>query len=100
MPYSEETKRAIQIAQSLSREYNNEYLGCPHLMMGLLHNDVGLASWLASLQKDINFIKEWAEIRLEQYPKSNKPVESPAADKLAANVFDLADMIALQLNRD
>ena len=76
MEYSEEVKRTIQIAQSLAKEYRNAQFGAPHLLMAVLHNDVGLASWLGVIQKDINFMREWAEIRLESYPKGVNISES------------------------
>lgn len=100
MSYPEEVKRTIQIAQSLAKEYHHETFGPAHLMQGLLHNEVGLASWLAAIGKDIHFMREWAEIRLENYPRSSRSAEIPAADEQAKAVFELADLVAMQLNRD
>jgi ATP-dependent Clp protease ATP-binding subunit ClpB len=99
MTFSEETKKSIQIAQSLAREYHNERFGSPHLLQAVLHNETGLASWLVSHQKDIHYMREWAEIRMEQYPKGTKSTENPAADDTIASVLELSDLIALQLNR-
>jgi ATP-dependent Clp protease ATP-binding subunit ClpB len=100
MPYSDEIKRTIQIAQSLAKEYRNENFGPPHLLLALLHNEVGLGSWLGTLKKDVGFMREWAEIRLDDYPKSGKLPESPAADAKATAALELADLTAMQLNRD
>jgi ATP-dependent Clp protease ATP-binding subunit ClpA len=100
MPFPEEVKKAIAIARSLAKEYRNETFGAGHLLMAILHNEIGLASWLASIQKDIHFMREWAEIRMENYPKNGKSPESPSADSPVATTLELADLIALQLNHD
>ncbi len=100
MPYPEEVKKAISIAQSLAKEYRNETFGSPHLLQGLLHNDVGLASWIISIGKDVHFMREWAEIRIEDYPRSGRVPENPPADDKVKSALELADLIAIQLNRD
>jgi len=98
MAYSEEIKKAIPIAQSLAKEYRSGSFGPPHLLQAVLHNDFGLASWLASRQKDINYMREWTEIRMESYPRAGKVQENPVADSQVTAVLELADLIALQLN--
>ena len=100
MPYTEEVKRAISIAQSLAKEYRNEHFGPGHLLEAILHNEIGLASWLASIQKDIYYMREWAEIRMENYVKTGKSPENPSADEKAVAALELAELVALQLNHD
>lgn len=100
MPFAEDIKRAIPIAQSLAKEYQHAQFGPPHLLTAILHNETGLASWLAAQQKDIHFMRDWAEIRMEEYPRGNRATENPPADPKATAALDLADMVALQLNRD
>lgn len=100
MPYADEVKRAISIAQSLAKEYQNDHFGPGHLLEAILHNEIGLSSWLGTLKKDINYMREWAEIRVETYPKANKTSESPAADDKSARTLELAEIIALELNHD
>ena len=100
MPFPEEVKKAISIARALAKEYRNETFGPAHLLQAILHNEIGLASWLASIRKDIHFMREWAEIRIENYPRTGKSPESPSADSTVASTLELADLIALQLNHD
>jgi ATP-dependent Clp protease ATP-binding subunit ClpB len=100
MAYSEEVKKAISIAQSLAKEYKNQSFGPGHLLQAVLHQEVGLAPWLSIHQKDIHFMREWAEIRIENYPKSGKTPENPSADEKVISTLELSDLIALQLNRD
>ncbi|MDJ1502988.1 ATP-dependent Clp protease ATP-binding subunit [Xanthocytophaga agilis] len=100
MNYTESVRRAIQIAQSLCKEYQNELFGPAHLLMGLLHNDVGLASWLAAQGKDIYYLRDWAEVRMEGYPRSGRSVQNPSGDEQVKSVMELADLVRMQLGRE
>lgn len=97
MNTANETKLAIQIAQAVVKEYGHDAIAPPHLMMGLLHNDVGLASWLTALSKDVYFMRDWIEYRLELLPKVGRVDELPGANAQTQQVMKLADLIALQL---
>jgi ATP-dependent Clp protease ATP-binding subunit ClpB len=99
MNYPEPVKRAIQIAQSLSREYQNELFGPAHLLKGLLHNDVGLASWLATLHQDIHYLREWADVHIEDYPRSGRQSENPPGDEKVKAVMELAELVRMQLGK-
>jgi ATP-dependent Clp protease ATP-binding subunit ClpB len=100
MAYNDDLKRAIQIAQSIAKEYSHEQFSPSHLMLALLHNEIGLASMLASTGKDIHFLREWAEIRIEDTPKSTRTSENPSGDNKVYLVMEMADLIAMQLSRD
>lgn len=100
LSFSESLKTATRIAQSFAKEYNNEKFSLPHLLRGLLHKDVGLHPFLNSLEKDVPYMIEWAEIRLEDSPKGSKIPESIPADEKAVNVFEEADNIRLKLGLD
>ncbi len=100
LSFSESLKTAIQIAISFAKEYKNEKFSLPHLLRGLLHKETGLHPFLNSLDKDISYMIEWAEIRLDDYPKTGKTPESVSADERTANVFEEADNIRLKLGLD
>ena len=97
MNLSNETKLAVQIAQAVVRENKQAAIAPPHLLLGLLHNDVGLASWLAAMDKDVYFLRDWAEYRLEMLPKAARVDELPGGDEYVQQAMKLADLIALQL---
>jgi ATP-dependent Clp protease ATP-binding subunit ClpB len=97
---TENLKYALNVAQQLAREYRQEKVGSAHLLMALLHNDVGLASDLVMAGKDVPYLRDWAEVRLEEAPKAVRVPENPAFDGSAHAAIDLAELIALQLNRD
>lgn len=98
MNLAEPTKEAVQIAQAIAKEHQHETIAPPHLMLGLLHNDVGFASWLANLGKDIYFLRDWADYRLELLPKSGKPSADPSGDGSVQQAMKLAELVALQVS--
>ncbi len=98
MTLSETAKRAVQIAQALAKENHHAQIGPAHLMLGLLHNDVTLASWLMALGKDVHYLRDWAEIRLEDVPRSGRVPENPAGDGAVQATVQMAELIALQLS--
>ena len=101
MAYSDNLKRSLHIAQAVAHEYRQQYYAAPHLLTALLHNEIGLASWLvAVLDKDIHYLREWAEVRLEDQPKAARPPEMPTPDAGVQQVLEMANLVALQLSRD
>jgi ATP-dependent Clp protease ATP-binding subunit ClpB len=98
--FSDDLKNAIGIAQAIVKEYTNKNISPAHLLKALLHKDIGLLPFLNSLDKDIYYIEEWAEVRIESYPKSSRIEENPQADNDLVSVFHEADNIRLKLSND
>ena len=98
--YSEELKQAIGIAQSLAKEFSNEKFSPAHFLKALLHKEIGLRSFLESLDKDTYYMDEWAEVRIEACPKAGKVNEQPSADPYMQAVMLEADNIRLKLSKD
>ncbi|MGB8491758.1 MAG: ATP-dependent Clp protease ATP-binding subunit [Bacteroidales bacterium] len=98
--FSDDLKNAIGIAQSVAREYSNKNISPAHLLKALLNKDIGLISWLKNLEKDVFYIEEWAEVRIESYPKNSKIEENPQADAGLLSVIREADNIRLKLSAD
>jgi ATP-dependent Clp protease ATP-binding subunit ClpB len=94
---SDSLKQAIQVAQSIAREYQNEKFTPAHLLKALLHKDVGLIPFLENLDKDLPYIHEWADVFIEQTPRVAKVPDTIVADERAANVFEQADMVRVKL---
>lgn len=98
--FSDDLKQGISIAQSIAKEYYNSNFSPAHLLKALLHKDIGMRSILESIDQDIYYLEEWADVRIESYPKASKLPDNPAADKEAAAVFREADSIKLKLSKD
>ena len=95
-----ELKQAISIAQAIAKEYSNESYSAAHLLKAVLHKDIGLLPFLEVMGKDIYFMEEWAEVRIESHSKSSKIPDNPAADEQAQAVFTESENICLKLSRD
>lgn len=92
----ESVKTAIHIAKSIAREYAHDHYTPSHLLKALLHKETGMRNFILSLGKDIGYMEEWAEVRIEEIPQSGKSVEvSP--DKQVTHVLEEADMVRLKL---
>ena len=98
--YTDELKRAIQVAQSIAREYQNEHFSPAHLLRAVLHEDIGLRHFLDEIGKDISYLREWADVRIESYPKATSGVSEPVGDERIVAVMEEADIIRLKLSKD
>jgi ATP-dependent Clp protease ATP-binding subunit ClpB len=98
--FSAELKRAIEIAQSLAREHSHEKVSPAHLLKALFHKDVGLRDFFLSLDKDIFYLEEWAEVRLETNPKSSRPGDNPTGDSNFQAVIREADNFGVKLSKE
>ncbi len=97
---NESMKAAVEIAQSLAKEYNNEYFYPAHVLRALLHKEVGLKGFIESIGKDAGYIMEWAEVRMDEYPKIAKVKDHITGDNGVKAVFDDADNVRIKLGLD
>ncbi len=97
---SDKTKQAIKISQSIAKEFMNPEISSAHLLKGLLHKDIGLIPILEEMGKDFYYMEEWAEVRVENYPKAGKAIEQPTADIGVKAILNEADNIRLKLSED
>jgi ATP-dependent Clp protease ATP-binding subunit ClpA len=100
LTFSSELKQAVQIAQAVAKENQHASFSPGHLLKGLLHNDVGLSGVLAAWGVDIHYLRDWADIRVEKYPKSARLDGTPRADAQAQAVFEVSDVIRMKLGED
>ncbi|MBL7771843.1 MAG: ATP-dependent Clp protease ATP-binding subunit [Chitinophagaceae bacterium] len=96
---SADAKQVIHIAQQYAREFMHAAFSPAHILRALLHKDFSLLKKLESLGVDVYYIEEWAEIRMESYPKASSS-DTIFPDKEASAVLAEADHIRLKLNRD
>ncbi|HKR04605.1 MAG TPA: ATP-dependent Clp protease ATP-binding subunit [Bacteroidia bacterium] len=96
---NQEIKKAIQIAQSLAKEYSNANFSAAHLLRGMLHKELSLRSYLERGGKDFYFMEDWADVRIESYPKATK-VDEPTGDEKIKSLFDEAENIRIKLSKE
>ena len=96
--YTEDLKKAVHIAQQFARDYSNPQFSGAHLLRALLHKDAGLMQLLINLGKDILYMEEWAEIRMEGLPKG-KVGDMVRGDDKILTVMEEADIIRIKLGK-
>ena len=89
-------KIALNIAQAVARENANEYYMPSHLLKALLHKDVGLRDFIISIGKDLGYLEEWADVYIEQCPKSTQLSEIKPSEKIDF-IFRAADDARIRL---
>jgi ATP-dependent Clp protease ATP-binding subunit ClpB len=100
LTFNESVKSAIAISQSLAKEYHNEHFSAAHLLRSLLQPEIGLSSFLESLGKDVNYIRDWAEVRIEDCAKTTQFTSPVTGDQGVQNVFEESDNIRIKLGLD
>lgn len=93
-------KNAIKIAQAIARENLHHEFAPSHLLKALVHRDSGLHPILTSLDQDIYYLEEWAEVRMESQPKSPGFQEWISATSQVSEVMKEADSIRLIFSKD
>lgn len=97
--YTDELKKVVSIAQSVAKEYQNNNFSGAHLLRALLHKDIGLLNYLISLEKDVLYIEEWADVRIESLPKSGKLDAVTRGDNSIATIFEEAENVRLKIGK-
>ena len=70
--------------------------GAPaRLLKALLHKEVGLRDFLSSIGKDLGYLEEWADVHIEQFPKSTQLSEIKPSEKIDC-VFRAADDVRIE----
>ena len=97
---NETIKEVFHIAKSVARENYNAQYGASHLLQALSHNSFGLKDFLITIDKDPGYIYEWAEVRLEEYPKTTHLPEDISKDEKIDTILEEADDIRSKLGLD
>lgn len=68
--YTEEVGKVLEVSQKLGREHQNAHYTGAHLLKAMLGRDFSLLKPLEALGVDVFFLEEWAEVRIEECPKT------------------------------
>jgi len=94
------SKKVIRIAQAIAKENMNAEFNSAHLLKALMHKDAGLQPLLKSLDQDIYYVEEWADVRIESLPKSTSFKDLVTGDTSIEEVMNEADNIRLKMLKD
>lgn len=95
--FSETSKQAMHIASQFAKENMHATYGAAHLLKALLHKDFPILKFLETNGTDVYYLEEWAEIRIEQYPRTAKPADEPQPDESCEALFNEADHLHLKM---
>lgn len=87
------------MALLIARDHGHGSIGACHLLKSVLHKDQGLVPFLDGLQKDVGYMREWADMRIEAYPRAAGPAPEPDLDTQAQAVMREADFVKLKFGR-
>lgn len=93
-------QKALEIAGAIAKENMHRSFAAPHLLKGLLHNDVQLEPMLVQADIDVYYLDEWADVRIEALPKSTSFSSGPSAAEDIPSLLEEADNVRLLLNAD
>ena len=97
---TEDAKRIIKIAQAVAKENMHPVFGAAHLLKALLHKDAGLQPLLKMLDKDLYYLEEWAEVRMESAKKATSLADPISGDAMVEEIMNEADNIRLKYLKD
>lgn len=92
--------QAIHIAKQLARENHHSAYAPAHFLKAMLNREFSFIRELDAAGIDVFYIDEWADIRMEEYPKTSRPDEDPAPDEAMEAVFAEAEDIAKNAGRE
>ncbi len=97
---NEDLSSLLHIAKAFARDSYNKTVGPPHLLQALFHHDSGLTGFLTSLGKDIAYLRDWTEVRMEEYPKVSVLTPEPEEDESIDAIMEEADNVRLRFGLD
>lgn len=92
--FSAELQSAIRIAKAIAKEHHHVQYAPAHLLRAAMHKEVGLAPVLHQMDIDVYYLEEWAEVRLDELPRTSRTVDEAEPDDAAAAVLQEALSIA------
>ncbi len=90
--YNQEVTKALEIAQKLGRQNLNTTFTGAHLLKAMLNRDLSLLKQLENLGIDVFYLEEWAEVRIDDSPKSPNTF-SCEPDEIIDEIFAEADSV-------
>lgn len=97
--FSTELLAALEIAKKIAKNNLNKYYSASHLLKAILNRDLSLLKRLETMGKDVYYLDEWAEVRMEEEPKSTNVLDTEPSD-LIDEIIKEAESIRIALNEE
>jgi ATP-dependent Clp protease ATP-binding subunit ClpA len=100
LDFSPSLLSAIKSAKSLAIQDGHSTYGVSHLAYALLFEPTGVTEVLKTLSKDIDYIREWFDVRKEVYTSAQNNGNVITADLEVENVFSESNFNKIRLGSD
>ncbi|PZX93692.1 ATP-dependent Clp protease ATP-binding subunit [Flavobacterium aquariorum] len=97
--FSRELIDAFEIAKKIAKNNSNPFYAGSHLLKAILNRDFSLLKQLEILGKDVYYLEEWAEVRMENEPKTNNVLNAEPDDVIDAIVNE-AELVREMFNEE
>ncbi|MEP6802950.1 MAG: ATP-dependent Clp protease ATP-binding subunit [Flavobacterium sp.] len=97
--FSIELLSALEIAKKIAKANLNKYYSASHLLKAVLNRDLSLLKRLEAMGKDVYYLDEWAEVRMEEEPKTTNVLDAEPSD-LIDDIIKEAEQVRIALNED
>jgi ATP-dependent Clp protease ATP-binding subunit ClpB len=97
--FSIELLSALEIAKKIAKSNSNKYYSASHLLKAILNRDLSLLKRLETMGKDVYYLDEWAEVRMEEEPKTTHVLDAEPSD-LIDEIIKEAESVRIALNED
>ena len=97
--FSAELLSALEIAKKIAKTNSNKFYSASHLLKAILNRDLSLLKRLEAMGKDVYYLDEWAEVRMEDEPKTNHVMDAEPADTID-EIINEAEAVRVLLNED
>ncbi len=97
--FSQELIDAFEIAKKIAKNNSNQFYAASHLLKALLNRDFSLLKKLESMGKDVYYLDEWSEVRMEDEPKTTHVLNAEPGDVIDA-IINEAELVRVLLNED
>ncbi|AWK05185.1 type VI secretion system ATPase ClpV [Flavobacterium crocinum] len=97
--FSTELLTAFEIAKKIAKNNFNKFYSAPHLLKAILNRDLSLLKRLEAMGKDVYYLDEWAEVRIEEEPKTTNVLDAEPSD-LIDDIIKEAESVRIALNED
>jgi len=96
--YSSGLQDAIRISEAYVKEFSNDHISPSHLLKALLHRRLSIRKTLEESGKDVYYIENWLDFRIQKISKSPKVLNEPPFDASTQLVLDEAENIRIEYN--
>jgi ATP-dependent Clp protease ATP-binding subunit ClpB len=97
--FSAELLTAFEIAKKIAKNNSNQFYSASHLLKAILNRDLSLLKKLEVMGKDVYYLDEWADVRIEEESKTSHVLDA-GPDATIDQIIKEAATLKNTLNED